>query len=77
MFDEGEKEAGKKYKRKKKKGDKKVQERKDHEKVAFLYFLERVLLSMDAKKNIFDFYMSMVDDLAMFNAYPWVARFLI
>ena len=40
-------------------------------KVALVYFLEGVLLSVDAKKNISEFYLSMVDDLAMFNAYPW------
>ena len=40
-------------------------------KVALVYFLEGVLLSVDAKKNISEFYLSMVDDLAMFNAHPW------
>ena len=40
-------------------------------KVLLIYFLEGVLLSANATKNILNFYMSMVDDLAMFNAYPW------
>ena len=40
-------------------------------KVALVYFLEGVLLSADEKKNISNFYMSMVDNLAMSNAYPW------
>ena len=40
-------------------------------KVALVYFLEGVLLSVDAKKNISEFYLSMVDDLAMLNTYPW------
>ena len=70
MFNEGE-GSGKKEKRKKKKAAKRGQEREDRVKVALVYFLEGVLLSADAKKNISDFYLSMVDDLAMFNAYPW------
>ena len=45
---------------------------------SLLYISSRgVLLSADDKKNIYDFYMSMVDDLAMFNAYPWGSRFLM
>ena len=71
MFNEGEGDNGKKEKRKKKKVAKKGQEREDQVKVALVYFLEGVLLSADAKKNIFDFYLSMVDNLAMFNAYTW------
>ena len=46
-------------------------EREDWVTVALVYFLEGVFLSTDAKKKISDFYMRMVDDLAMFNAYPW------
>ena len=63
--------ARKKKKKKKKKAAKRGQKREDRVKVALLYFLEGVLLSADAKKNISDFYLSMVDDLAMFNAYLW------
>ncbi|KAL5549932.1 hypothetical protein UlMin_000108 [Ulmus minor] len=74
MFNEGEGDSGKKEKRKKKKAAKRGQEREDRVKVALVYFLEGVLLSADAKKNISDFYLSMVDDLAMFNAYPWGSK---
>ena len=49
MFDEGEREGGKKEKSKKRKGDKKGQQREDREKVALLYFLKGVLLSTDTK----------------------------
>ena len=71
MFNEGEGDSGKKEKRKKQKVAKRGQEQEDQVKVALVYFLKGVLLSADAKKNISDFYLSMVDDLAMFNAYPW------
>jgi len=71
MFNKGEGDSGKKEKRKKKKAPKRGQEREDRVKVALVYFLEGILLSADAKKNISDFYLSMVDDLTMFNAYPW------
>ena len=63
--------VARKKKGRKKKAAKRGQEREDRVKVALVYFLEGVLLSADAKKNISDFYLSMVDDLAMFNAYPW------
>ena len=41
-------------------------------KIAILYFLEGVLLGADPKRNVSTFHMSMVDDLNMFNFYPWV-----
>ena len=40
-------------------------------KIALLYFLEGVLLGADPKRNVSTFHMSMVDDLDMFNSYPW------
>ena len=43
----------------------------DRVNVALVYFLEGVLLSVDAKKNFSDFYMSMVDHLDVFNSYLW------
>ena len=40
-------------------------------KIALLYFLEGVLLGADPKRNVSTFHMSVVDDLDMFNSYPW------
>ena len=40
-------------------------------KIALFYSLEGVLLSTDPKKNVSTFHKSMVDDLDMFNYYPW------
>ena len=71
MFDKGKREGGKKEKKKKKKGDKKGLQREDQGKVTLVYFLEGILFSADANKNISNLYMSMVDDLAKFNAYHW------
>ena len=43
----------------------------DRVKIALFYFLEGVLLGVDPKRNMLMFHMSMVDDLDMFNSYPW------
>ena len=69
MFDEGEKEASKEEEEKEKR-DKKGQQREDCVKVALVDFLEGVLLSANVTKNISNFYTSIVENLAMFNAYP-------
>ena len=47
------------------------QQRGDRVKVALIYFLEGMLFNSDAKQNVSSVYMSMVDDLDTFNAYPW------
>ena len=68
-----EKEPTEKEKKRKKKADPlaKKGQMKDRVNVAFVYFLEGVLLSADAKKNCLDIYMSMVDHLDVFNSYQW------
>ena len=43
----------------------------DQVKIAFLYFLEGVLLGAEPKRNVSKFHMSIVHDLDMFNSYPW------
>ena len=40
-------------------------------KLAMLYFLEFTLLSSYPKKFVCQEYMSMVDNLEIFNTYPW------
>ncbi|KAL5550265.1 hypothetical protein UlMin_000441 [Ulmus minor] len=56
-------------------GGKKAEKEKDltidRVKIALLYFLEGVLLGADPKRNMSTFHMSVVDDLDMFNSYPW------
>ncbi|KAL5546516.1 hypothetical protein UlMin_006203 [Ulmus minor] len=67
-------EGGKKKKAekgKKKKAEKEKDLGTDRVKIALLYFLEGVLLGADPKRNVSMFHMSMVDDLDMFNSYPW------
>ncbi|KAL5547938.1 hypothetical protein UlMin_003169 [Ulmus minor] len=56
---------------KKKKAEKEKDLGTDRVKIALLYFLEGVLLGADPKRNVSTFHMSMVDDLDMFNSYPW------
>ncbi|KAL5561683.1 hypothetical protein UlMin_031430 [Ulmus minor] len=56
---------------KKKKAEKEKDLATDRVKIALLYFLEGVLLGADPKRNVSTFHMSMVDDLDMFNSYPW------
>ena len=46
-------------------------ERGDWGKVGLIYFLEGMLFSFNAKRNISSLYMSMVDNLDTFNVYPW------
>ncbi|KAL5580193.1 hypothetical protein UlMin_012635 [Ulmus minor] len=55
----------------KKKAEKEKDLTTDRVKITLLYFLEGVLLSADPKRNVSTFHMSMVDDLDMFNSYPW------
>ena len=55
----------------KKKAEKEKDLATDRVKIALLYFLEGVLLDADPKRNVSTFHMSMVDDLDMFNSYPW------
>jgi len=45
--------------------------REDQGKIALLYFLEVTFLNTDKKKLVSQVVMSMVDDLSMFNKYPW------
>ena len=40
-------------------------------KIASIWFLEGALLSSDPKKNISEFHLSLVDELDIFNEYPW------
>ncbi|KAL5539769.1 hypothetical protein UlMin_045147 [Ulmus minor] len=56
---------------KKKKAKKEKDLATDRVKIALLYFLEGVLLGADPKRNVSTFHMSTVDDLDMFNSYPW------
>ncbi|KAL5564622.1 hypothetical protein UlMin_027786 [Ulmus minor] len=56
---------------KKKKAEKEKDLATDRVKIALLYFLEGVLLGADPKRNVLTFHMGMVDDLDMFNSYPW------
>ena len=66
------------YKEAKKKAKKKkdgprahyCRERAERVKVALIYFLKGMLFSSYAKRNVFSVYMSMVDDLDAFNAFP-------
>ena len=43
----------------------------DRLKIALVYFLESTLLSLDPKKSVSQFHLSMVDDLETFNRFPW------
>ncbi|KAL5575871.1 hypothetical protein UlMin_017570 [Ulmus minor] len=45
--------------------------REDRVKIALVWFLEGALLSSDPKKNISEFHLSLVDELDIFNEYPW------
>ncbi len=56
---------------KKKKAGKEKDLATDRLKITLLYFLEGVLLSADPKTNVSPLHLSMVDDLDMFNSYPW------
>ena len=40
-------------------------------KIVLVWFLEGALLSSDPKKNISEFHLSLVDELDIFNEYPW------
>ena len=40
-------------------------------KIALIYFLEGLLLGADPNRNVSTFHMRIVDDLDMFNSYPW------
>ena len=40
-------------------------------KIALVYFLEFILLSLDPKKLVSQQYLEMVDDLETFNRFPW------
>ena len=75
MFEKEDKLAKKKAKKGKKKKDEPkaryTQERGDRVKVALIYFLEGDLFNSNVKRNVSSMYMSMVDDLVTFNAYPW------
>ena len=56
---------------KKKKAEKEKDLATNRVKIALFYFLEGVLLGADPKRNVSTFHMSVVDDLDMFNSYPW------
>ncbi|KAL5573722.1 hypothetical protein UlMin_023319 [Ulmus minor] len=55
----------------KKKAEKEKDLTTDRVKIALLYFMKGVLLRADPKRNVSTFHMNMVDDLDMFNSYPW------
>ena len=55
---------------KKKKAEKEKDFVTDRVKITLLYFLEGLLLGPNPKRNASTFYMSMVDDLNIFNSYP-------
>ena len=74
MFEKEDNPANKKAEKGKKKKDETKARyswwRGNQVKITLIYFLEGVLFSFDAKRNVSLVYMSLVDDLDTFNAYP-------